>query len=244
MQTIGIIGFGAFGKLLAEVISEHAKVLVHDKQIMDTNSDKVVMSDLRTVASAPLIIIATDLAGIEPVCRQLQPQVSSQTIVMDVCSVKEKPQEIMQRVLGSKCRVLATHPLFGPQSVAENNSVQGLKMVVCSPEEEIPSFVKQIFVSRLGVEFISMNATDHDKEMAWVHGLTFFVGKGLVQCEIPRMRIETGYFKHLLRLRDLELQHSEELFYTIERGNPYARTVRETFSRVLEQLEMKIEKGK
>lgn len=242
MMQVGIIGFGAFGQLLARVLSEHVEVLAYDKEVKSARTDKIVMSDLQTVASAPLIIIATDLAGIEPVCRQLEPLVSSQAIVMDVCSVKDKPQEIMQQVLGNTCRVLATHPLFGPQSVAENGGVQGLEMVVCGTDSNNTTEIQDIFAEKLGIKFLRMTAQEHDQEMAWVHGLTFFVGRALMNLSPPKSELTTHYYQKLLDLVGLEQQHSDALFMTIQRGNQYTDAVRKAYVKELRALNKQIDK--
>lgn len=244
MESVGIIGFGAFGHLLAEILSSHVEtVLVNDKQAIKTSIKGVTVSDFQTVASAPLVIIATDLSGIEPVCTQLKPYVSSQTIVMDICSVKEKPQEILQRVLGDACRVVATHPLFGPQSVEENGGVKGLAMAVCPNGRDPLPEIHELFKHKIGLKMLSMTAEDHDKDMAWVHGLTFFVGRTLLNMQPPKSVLTTQYYQKLLDLVELEKQHSEALFATIQQGNRYVSDIRQKFTRQTQKIASELTKN-
>lgn len=243
MKKIGIIGFGAFGKLLADLLSPHATLVVFDKNNQEVIPEHIRATTISEVATAHIIIIATDISGIEEACQQLVPHVSPESIVMDVCSVKEKPQEILQQILGNTCLTLATHPLFGPQSVAENGGVQGLQMVVCAPKEEVPAAIHDLFTKTLGIVILPMTAKDHDKEMAWVHGLTFFVGRALMNTQPPDSPLATPYYEKLLALVELEKNHSAALFNTIQQGNRYARDVRKQFIANINTLERTITKG-
>lgn len=242
IQKIGIIGAGTFGNLLGSILSNHAEVVIHDPHVSQSDVPKnVILSTLQTVAQSDLIIIAVNLESFESVCMQLKEHVQPESIVIDVCSVKVRPAKIMQEQLGDRCRLLATHPLFGPESYKQNNGTTGLDIVWHKLSEGSFGGVEALFAQKLGLNIIDMTPEEHDKEMAWVHGLTFFVGRGLVESQLPKLRLATGYFDHLMQLRNLELKHSKELFYTIEKGNPYAKEVRTMFTRTLEKLENDIQ---
>ena len=239
-STIGVVGQGAFGQLLTELFAPHAKVSVFDADSAITGPG-IKSASIDEVASAHVVIIATSLDGIEDVCKQLAPHVTPETIVMDVCSVKVRPAEIMQRVLGDKCRLLATHPLFGPQSVSENGGTQGFKIVWHSVSGHDFVELEQLLVDTLGVEIIRMTPEAHDKEMAWVHGLTFFVGRALMNMNPPHSKLATHYYQKLLDLVDLEQKHSIALFNTIQRGNPYAEQIRQQYLASAQLLESTIQ---
>ena len=85
-----------------------------------------------------------------------------------------------------------------------------------------------------------MTCDEHDREMAWVHALTFFVGRGLLELDPPASPLSTHYYNELLDVVNVERTHSMELFYTIQRGNPYAEDMRKKLMASLANLESKI----
>jgi prephenate dehydrogenase len=71
-----------------------------------------------------------------------------------------------------------------------------------------------------------MSAAAHDKLMAQVHALTFFLARGLSAYGLKANKFQTPSFQMLLDLVELDSKHSTELFETIEIGNPYAKQAR------------------
>lgn len=229
-MKFGVIGYGSFGRLLTEVLAEYGEVLVYSRsgQSIVTPAKQ---ANLAEISQAKVIILAIELAALDDISRQLAEHINPQAVVVDVCSVKLKPIEILNKNLGDKCQILATHPLFGPQTV-EANSVRGKSIVVCSDLSKQPK-IKYFLSEQLRLKIIEMSAEDHDKEMAWVHALTFFVGRGLMKLNPPKSQLTTGYYQKLLDLVELESTHSIELFNTVQSGNPFAGEIR---AKLIEQL--------
>lgn len=240
-MTFGIIGYGSFGKLLSGNLVQYGGVLVCSSRDVSSELVKgIKQASIEEVAKADIVIIATGLSELEQTCKKIAPIVSQQTIVADVCSVKVKPVEIMDRVLGDKCQLLATHPLFGPQTV-QNENIRGQKIVVHPIKMDQFNKIKSVLKDILGLDVIEMDPDTHDKEFAWVHGLTFFVGRALVETEPPKSDLATGYYKKLSDLVELESTHSIELFNTVEQGNPYAAEVRQKFADAVLNLNKELE---
>lgn len=239
-MTIGIFGFGDFGKLTARYLSEHADILVYDRHHNRTSEIEkhgAQAASLQETAGADVVVLAVNLEAIEETLTSIAPHLKPGALIMDVTSVKVKPAEMMQRLLPENVQILATHPLFGPQSAA--TSLKGHKIVV------IPIRVDDIdkveaFLTNLGLTIIHMTADEHDREMAWVHALTFFVGRGLLNLSPPTSPLTTHYYSELLDVVNLEKTQSLDLFYTIQRGNPYAKEMRQRFLASLTQLEQDI----
>lgn len=242
VNSVGIVGFGAFGKLLTGLLLPHVQVFVCDKNraLGSEVPAGATFTDVSEVAKCSVVVIATDLKGLESVCIELAGFITPQTTVMDICSVKARPSEILVRILGGRCRLLATHPLFGPQSVAANGGTQGLKMMWHELEGGPFPELEEIWRQLLGVELLRMTPEEHDKEMAWVHGLTFFVGRALLNTQPPESKLATHYYNELMDLVHLERSQSMELFMTIQQGNPFAEDVRNLFIKNLEELEQLI----
>jgi prephenate dehydrogenase len=242
--TFGVIGYGSFGEFLTGVLVKYGNVRVYSKRNISSSLPKgAQQTAMEEVASSQIVIIATGLSELSKVCEQIAKHVSSQTVVLDVCSVKTKPVEIMKQHLSGKCQLLATHPLFGPQTAPENN-IKGKKIVIYPIEVSNLNQIISLLRDVLGLEVIEMEPTRHDREMAWVHALTFFVGRSLMELNLPKSDLTTDYYQKLLDLVELEKTHSAELFETVELGNPFAADVRQQFIKVIDGVESKLEGSK
>lgn len=236
--TFGIIGYGAFGELMAQLLSPHAKVLVNSRRDIPAYDlpPHVSICSMEAIAKCDIIVLCNELAALKDNCKQLAPLVKPTTIVMDVCSVKLLPAQILSEELGQRCKVLATHPLFGPQSVPQGDG-HGKKMVwheiAGGPFDELENFFKEKF----GLKIIKMSPEEHDKQMAWVHCLTFFIGRGLLELNPPPSDLSTNYYERLRSAIDVEKHHSYELFRSIQLGNIYSGQVRKDFLRILQTID-------
>ena len=240
--TFGVVGYGSFGALLAELLAPYGKIKICDKRQVDNwnLSENVEVADFAEIAKCQVVFIATELNSIRSVCEELKAYVGEDTIVADICSVKVQPTAIMQEVLGGSCQLLATHPLFGPQTVLKRDDVKGNKLVWHELTDGDFSSLRQIFEDGLEVEIVELSPEEHDQEMAWVHGLTFFTGRALLNMKPPSSTLGTNYYQKLIDLVTVESEHSMELFMTIQRGNPYTDEIRLTFLKALEELEVTI----
>ncbi len=242
IKTIGIVGFGSFGQTFAQALSPHISVCVSSRRPIDPVDlpQGVKAVSFEETAACDVVILADNLATLETTVKKIKPFLSSNTIVMDVCSVKVKPAEILERILGDTCHLVATHPLFGPQSMSNNGGTKGLVVVwhelTKGPFDEL----RALFADDLGLKILEVDPDSHDRDMAWVHGLTFFVGRALLNINPPESQLATHYYNELMDLVIQERQHSHELFMTIQQGNPYADDIRKKFVESLESLESKI----
>lgn len=247
MKSSAVIGYGSFGKLLVELLSRHMSVKVFDRKgvtAADLPESATAVQNMSDIKGVEAIFIATGLNSVEDICRELIPLVNKDTIVADVCSVKVEPSRIMSRILGGTCQLLATHPLFGPQTILKPADTIGQKLVWHELGAGDFTAIRALFADLLGVEIVEMTPEAHDKEMAWVHGLTFFTGRALLDMDPPRSTLGTNYYQKLIDLVTVESEHSEELFMTIQRGNPYTDEIRQQFMQTLQKYEDKIREDK
>ncbi len=224
-MSIGIIGAGSFGLFLAEKLSEVADVKVYSR----SGKGGKWNASLEAVAACDWVIPCIPLDAYTSVLTELKPLLSPQTILVDVCSVKEKPIQAIKEVLPDQ-QLVATHPLFGPESASE--SLVGHTVVLCPESSDKTAYdAVKTLCQQLELVIVEMSALEHDKEMAVVQGLTFFIAHALKDMNLHKMVLETPSFKRLRHLGELEEHHSQELFETIQNGNPQTRDVREAFLR-------------
>lgn len=222
-MTIGIIGFGSFGKFLAEKLSSYGRVKVYDRRGRDTTW----RASFGEVAQCDFVIPSVPLEAYEQVLQQLAEHMPLSSVLVDVCSVKLFPVELIRQYL-PKHPLVATHPLFGPESAAI--SVSGHTLVMCPEVSDVKPYndLKKC-AKDLELNVVEMSAEEHDREMAVVQGLTFFIARTLDTIKIHDQRLSTPSFQRLLSLAELELHHSSELFQTIQQGNEKTEVVRQQF---------------
>ena len=234
MKTVGIIGFGSFGRFLAERLDPYVQVRVYS---YSGKGDKWKTS-LDVVASSDYVILAIPLDAYENALRDIKDKLRPDSIIVDVCSVKVEPIKLIKRILPDQ-PLAATHPLFGPESAKDE--LNGHVIALC-PEASDPGVLDEIgaFSRRLELEVVRLSAEEHDKEMAVVQGLTFFIAHALKDMRLHEQRLSTPSFQKLLALAKLESHHSYELFETIQSGNPYTPAMRKRFIELCEELDKKV----
>ncbi len=223
---VGILGFGRFGAALADLVLEQGqRVLAFDPQV-------AVPEDLRAdslghlLESSDVVILCVPVGVMESTLRSIRPNLREDQLVMDVGSVKTGPVALMQDILGTEIPWAATHPLFGPTSIALGERPLGV--VVC-PNLQHSSAVEraQIFYENLGCEVRIQEAEDHDQEMAHSHALAYFVAKGFLDSGVildsPNAPPSA---KAIHRTVESVREDAAHLFATLHRENPYAKDAR------------------
>jgi prephenate dehydrogenase len=227
---IGIIGFGAFGQLIARHIRPYFPLCAYDPapglEPMAERYD-VTLTSLERAASCPVVVLATPVGRLQEIVDAAAPHVRPGSLVLDVGSVKVGPAEIMKHGFPEHTEIVATHPLFGPQSARDG--IAGLKIAVC-PIRGRRSLRAAAFLRRqLRLNVIMTTPEDHDREAATVQGLTHLIAKVLVQMEPLPTRLTTRSFDLLVEAVNMVRHDAPEVFEAIERANPYSLSVRRRF---------------
>jgi prephenate dehydrogenase len=242
--TVGIIGFGAFGQLIARHIRPYFRLCAYDTAPglqFAAQSSGVALTSLEVAASCPVVVLATPVGRLQEIVDAAAPHIRPGTLVLDVGSVKLRPAEIMQRGLPEHAEIVATHPLFGPQSARDG--IAGLKIAVC-PIRGRGGFRLAAFLRQwLRLNVIMTTPEEHDREAATVQGLTHLIAKVLVQMEPLPKRLTTKSFDRLLEAVDMVRHDAPEVFQAIERTNPYAPGVRRRFFELASALNAELAEG-
>lgn len=192
-------------------------------------------------AEAELVVVAVPVPLMPSTLQDLRPHLRPSQLVLDVGSVKVKPAESLASVLGADIPWAATHPLFGPVSLAL--AERPLRVVVC-PNPLHPQAAPQarLFFERLGCEVIEQSPEGHDKVMAHTHALTYFVAKGMIDAgaglDIP---FAPASFKALSRTIDIVRSDAGHLFAAIQRENPFATEARRHLVEALVEIHRELE---
>jgi prephenate dehydrogenase len=229
MKTLGLIGFGQFGQLAARRLKSHFDVLVSDAADgaeAEARAMGVGFGTVEQAAAREIVIVAVPVRVMRAVFEQIAPHLRPGALVIDVGSVKMLPSQWMLEALPESVDIVATHPLFGPQSA--KNGLAGLRLVVCPIRGDRFECVAD-FGRSLGLTVNVTTPEAHDREMAYVQALTHLIGRSLVNLDIPDEQMKTPSYQHLLELCSLVGGDSFELFAAIQTQNPFASEVAESF---------------
>lgn len=236
-STIGIMGFGAFGRLMARHLQPHFALSVcdpHRPPAADPSGKGLTPTSPAEVAACDVVILAVPVDQIGPAIAALKPHLRAGTLVLDVGSVKIGPARAMQVELPEAVEILGTHPLFGPQSA--QNGIGGLKIALCPirghSAPRIAAFLRKV----LGLKVIMTTADAHDREVAMVQGLTHLIAKILVRMEPLPRHMTTASFELLMQATEMVRHDAPNVFMAIERANPHAKAVRDRFFALAEEM--------
>ncbi|NTU77046.1 MAG: prephenate dehydrogenase [Alphaproteobacteria bacterium] len=229
MKTLGILGLGAFGQLMAKHLAPHFHIRAYDPSSFAEAyawQHKIDFVPLEEAARSDIVVLATPVDQIEEVVRAIKPHLKTGALVLDIASVKVKPAQILEKELPGDIDIICTHPLFGPQSA--HRGISGQKIAVCPLRGERTEKVTAFLIA-LGLEVMICTPEEHDREVAAVQGLTHMIAKVLMEMEPLPQRMTTTSFNLLMQAVDMVRHDSMELFLAIQRANPYSADVREKF---------------
>jgi prephenate dehydrogenase len=238
MTPLGIIGFGAFGRLMATHLRPHFALYAYDPANPEP-VEGVAMADLATVAGCGIVVLAMPVDRIADAIAAISPYLKAGTLVLDVGSVKVRPAEAMRRLLPDHVDIVGTHPLFGPQSARDG--IAGLKIAVCPIRGRAARRVAAFLRRALRLQVFITTPETHDREAATVQGLTHLIAKVLVSMEPLPTRLTTASFDMLMRGVEMVRYDAPEVFMAIERANPYSAEVRKRFFALAAELDRELD---
>ncbi len=242
--TTGIIGFGRFGQLWAHALLPFGNIKVYDKIYPSSPSNPgIELTSLKeTVQSSDRLFLLVPISEFQQCCQSILPFLKPDTIVIDACSVKLFPAQVMLETFPDQQPIIASHPLFGPDSIERSGSLSGHKIVMCplqcSPDQQTQL---QDTFHQLGLETFLTTPIEHDRQMAHSQGLVHLIGRGLAALNLHPQPLATPDFQALLNINQMVIHDTWQLFLDMHRYNPFAREIREKFIKQLNIIEQKID---
>jgi prephenate dehydrogenase len=234
IESVGIIGLGQFGAHIVTFVPESLKVLAFDPHISHAPG-RVELTSLDEVAVCDVVILAVPLASYEEVLTKLAGLLDPESLLVDICSVKTAPEDLIRRYLPEHGNLLFTHPLFGPGSTPED--IAGLTLIVTGAHGARARQAVAYLDKTLKLKVVTVTPREHDQTMAATQALTFFLSRALKATLTGQPVFQTPSYDLVKRLADHDFQCSDALYDTIVRGNPYAAKARESLLRELSRLD-------
>lgn len=178
-MKIGILGgSGKMGQWFSRFLTENG----HQVWLWGRNPSKLapvasrlgsqVITQPDQLTEMDCLVISVPIDAFEDALKEIAPFTKPEQLVFDLCSVKERPVELMHQYL-PHCRTLGTHPVFGPGA----ESLKGYNFILTpttGAETELAEKVK-IWLEKHGSTVSLISPEEHDRLMSVVLGLAHFI---------------------------------------------------------------------
>ena len=175
------------------------------------------------VKKADNVIICVSIDAFEEVVKKIAPSIREGQTVVDICSIKEQPINIMHKYLG-KALILGTHPVFGPGSQNVKNKAYILTPTNAKEKAFAEKYKK--WLEKVGARVFIMSPKKHDVLMSVVLGLPHFLG--LVACDsllehadyAETKKVAGTTYRMLFILAEATAMENPELFSSLQFSLP------------------------
>ena len=236
---VGIYGLGRFGVFWAAQLARHYPVCAYSRRLHRPPVGVRMVSE-RQVLRCPVVILCVAISALEEVVDRIAPQLGPDTLVMDTCSIKGFAAQVMERRLQLPVQILATHPMFGPDSA--RNGIAGQPMILCPVRISGPLLREwQTRFASMGLRVVMMTAEQHDREAAFTQGITHYLGRVLAEMGLDESTISTVGYRKLREIMEQTCNDSLQLFRDLQRYNPFTAEMRERLEDALSEVRAQLD---
>ena len=134
---------------------------------------KFSIDNIASVKNADITIFAVPIAFMEESIKNIAPYLKKNSVVLDICSIKDFPSNSLEKYSPESVLVIPTHPMFGPFI----SSIAGQIFVLTSEEKVKEDFRYKFlvnFLKKSSAKILETTPQKHDRMMAVVQWLTHF----------------------------------------------------------------------
>jgi prephenate dehydrogenase len=225
-MRIAILGAGKMGIWFAKFCKEKGETVIlagrsaeklaklKDELQIETTTDFQ-----EAVQNADNVLICTSISSFEEIVKKIAPNTHKGQVIMDICSIKEHPVNIMHQYI-KDATVLGTHPVFGPGSNGVTHKAYVLTPT--NPQEEAYAEQYKQWLEKEGANVFIMTPQKHDELMSIILGLPHFIG--IVACEtllaqkdfIESKKLAGTTYRMLFTLAEATAQETPDLFANVQ----------------------------
>ena len=240
-RTVSVYGYGRFGKFWASILAKDHHVKVYSRRGLKPEevSEGMEITTYEGLFDCDAMFFCVAISSFEEVLIQSKHLLNTKTLYFDTCSVKVNPAKWMQAHLPDGAKIIATHPMFGPDSYFE--SKDPLSMVMCNINTDpnvFESWVNYFNSKKMHVDIMSCD--EHDQKVAYSQGITHYIGRVLADLQLKRTEIDTLGYRKLLEITEQTCNDSWQLFMDLQQNNPYTAQMREDLHRSIEKIYLKL----
>jgi prephenate dehydrogenase len=242
LPSAAVIGLGRFGRFWAEMLSSQFSVVGTSRRTIPDLPAAVRQVELPEALTADYIFLCVAISAMPEVLDRIAPHLPPGATVVDTCSVKVFPVAEMEARLPQEVGIIATHPMFGPDSARERTDrLPVITWPVRDAHQRYRDLTARFRLLDMRVEEMTPEA--HDREAAFSQGVTHLVGRLLREMALQPSGIATLGYTRLLQVMEQTCNDPVELFRDLQRYNPYTREMRRSFAAALERTEALLSDG-
>ncbi|MBP9759219.1 prephenate dehydrogenase/arogenate dehydrogenase family protein [Candidatus Dojkabacteria bacterium] len=241
--TIGIIGYGEFGKFISDLFlakfPKEIKCKIYSRSHRIDNKRFYSMDE---ICSCDFIIPCSPISKFEDTIHSIVDLIKPNTILFEVCSVKVFPNQILKKYT-SQLNFVTTHPMFGPRSFKTNEyNLEGKKFVITDSNLDSSTYSNLItLLKSYKLDVIECTSYEHDELAAKTQFRTHLIAQLFKELKATKTLIDT--FSYTKLLESLEIARSNnKLFEEIFMYNPYAKTELTKVIKALSKISTKLNK--
>ena len=244
-MTVGLIGYGRFGKLAAGLLSRRARVVVADRArpVVRGASANIAAGTIEEAASQEVVILAVPVSRLHSLLKQIRKTVRPGALVIDVCAVKKKPTQWMKTILLRSVEILGAHPLFGPDSCP--GKLQGHSVVLC-PVRISKHRLREVerALRREHATPRVMLPDKHDRMIAETIFLTQYIGRLVGMAGLDQWKGVTIHYDRLQSVMEAAVHDSPSLFTDMWKYNAHGAQVSAALRKAHVAILRQLEKGR
>jgi len=233
---VGIVGLGRFGLFWAQYLSRFFDVKGTSRRVIADLPPGVTQIPFERIGEMDTVFLCVSISSLEHVLPELSRHLRPGQTVIDTCSVKAYPVAQMIRFLPENVNIIASHPMFGPDSAVQRTDRLPIITAPVRGPDAVYSRWKASFFE-LGLQVIEMTPDEHDREAAFTQGITHYLGRILAAMDLKPSTIATLGYTRLLQVMEQTCNDPEQLFKDLQRYNPHTREMRESLRRAREATE-------
>ena len=234
-MKIGVYGLGRFGYFWSGLLASKFDVSGFNRSPMDSVPEGVRLVTEDQILDSDVLFLCISISSMETVLKAVAGRIKPGCLVFDTCSVKVHPIKLMKDILPHTVDIIASHPMFGPDS--GKNGVEDLPLVfipVRDRQNSAPLW-KGIF-RNFGLKIVEISAETHDEDAAYTQGVTHFIGRVLNELQLKENIISTSGYKSLLTIIEQTCNDPVQLFMDLQHYNPYTHSMRQRLNQSLVKI--------
>ena len=236
-RVVSVYGYGRFGKLWADILAAnfHVKVFSRRGLAPESVSPGIEICDERDIFDCDALFFCVAISALEEVLQASVSAMRRDTVFFDTCSVKVMPVHWMKKYLPPGAEIIATHPMFGPDSYRRTS--HPLPMVMCNVSADQATFTDWVrYFSDKSMQVELMTPERHDELAAYSQGITHYMGRLLADLPLQATSMDTLGYRMLLEVMQQTCNDSWQLFLDLQRYNPYAGKMRQDLNESIQKI--------
>lgn len=239
-MNVGVYGLGRFGAFWAELLSHSFSVTAWSRSADRPVPPGVQRVSLEELFQADVVWLCPAISALDEVLTEIAPLVRPGQVIADTCSVKIVPAQQMLQRLPPHARLLATHPMFGPDSAKAG--LAGLPVVLHDLRDASGPLAEwEAFFASQGMSVLRMTPDEHDLAAAYTQGVTHYLGRVLDDMGLKSHPIATRGYQRLLDLVQQTCNDPFQLFLDMQNFNPHTPAMRAALKASLERISARLD---